>query len=265
MRTRTYAAALKRDVLTKQEEIDLCTQYAAARAEHGDEHPKTLALRNRLVMANLRLVAKMAQRYTIKKSLSFDDLMSEGVKGLIVAAERFEVERGWRFITYAQNWVKHALKRALENLGEDVRVPVHQQAKLFRGDLERDGKMLDGRALSLDAPLGEDGGSLYDLLSGDADPVLDELGAQRSATELRRAILEVLTPREREVIESRYLRANEETLQEVGERIPGWAQGWAGRPAADCISRERVRQIEAEALQKLRHALSARHRKDALL
>lgn len=246
-----YDAALRHKCLTKKQEHALCTRYAKLRDSHGAEHPKTLAVRNQLLLANMRAIAKQAIRF---KRLPFEDLMGEGVKGMIVGIERFEPERGWRLSTFAMHWIRQSLQRACENLGKAVRIPAHTQQKMFTGQEGDDGVRLTGQSFSLDAALDVDGGCLYDLLSSQATSAVDELDVFKRNSSLYQVVLETLSPREREIIERRYLSGDDETLAAVGEKVGG-RRGYGGRPSKVGISRERVRQLEAESLAKLRKAL----------
>lgn len=236
----TYAAALRHKLLSKQDEQRLFARYAELRSEHGAEYAKTIAVRNQIVQSNLRLAASSAQRF---RAIPFDDLMSEGARGLIIAVERFEADRGLRFSTYAQYWIRHEMRRACENQGSAVRCPVYAQVARRRGEDKRDGVALGGQGISLDAPFSPDGDSnLHDVLAAEDDGADDELGLHRLTGDVRRLVFAVLDQREREVVESRYLRPIEETLREIGERLD--------------VSRERVRQIETEAFGKMRRALN---------
>lgn len=240
MTERVYESALRHKLLTKEREVELLTQYATLRAKHGPEHKSVIAVRNRIVESNLRLVAKVALRY---RSQPFEDLIGEGAQGLIIAVERFEVARGLRFGTYATFWVRHAIQRAVENTASTVRIPVHMQAKRRHGEGPREGVDLGGPALSLDAPLGDSGDdrSFHDVVADESDGAASQLEGFRVSEDVRRMVFSVLTPKEREIVESRYLRDREETLSEVGERFD--------------LSRERIRQIEAIAFRKMRRAL----------
>lgn len=245
-----YAAALRHDVLSKDAELELCTKLVKVRAKHGVKHPKTLRLRNQLITSNIRMIAKLAHRY---KRLPFEDLMSEGVKGLIIAAERFEPQRGYRFGTFATYWVRHALQRASEDLGSIVRVPVHTQTKLFSHRIESDGVKLVGKPSSFDAKVaGPDSGNLYELMDTGETPVVDMLGELKLNADLMRVVRATLDPRELEVIVGRF--AEDKTLSEVGVKLESRHQG--GRPSRGGVSRERVRQLQDSALLKLRLALN---------
>lgn len=236
-----YRKALTHPILTREEERALLTKYAELRDAYGKEDPRTLRVRNQVITANLRAVAKMARKY---KRLTFEDLMGEGVKGLIIAVERFEVERGLRFGTFAQNWVRHKLQRACEDTGRAIRLPVWKQQRLLRGDDKVDGVHAYSPPVSMDAAIGEDGSaSMHDLLAdGDATDARECVDEEQRNAHLMRAVFSKLTQKEREIVERRYLRDKEETLEEIGDGVFG-------------VSRERVRQLQEQAFAKLRKAL----------
>ncbi|MEP7126952.1 MAG: RNA polymerase sigma factor RpoD/SigA [Byssovorax sp.] len=220
-----------------------------------------------LVEANLRLVVTIARQYQ-RFDVPLLDLVQEGNLGLIRAADRFEYRRGHRFSTYAGWWIKQAIRRALLGQGKPIRMPAHlaetrSQVVRARRELvqehgrdpspeeiaERSGLALEKvriigelalEPLSLDAPMSDDGDACFgDLLAGDSPMADDEL-AHRRLTEHTRELLDSLPAREREVLMRRYgLEGDEdETLEEIGQSFS--------------VSRERIRQIEAKALEKLR-------------
>jgi RNA polymerase primary sigma factor len=219
-----------------------------------------------LVQANLRLavsIARQLQRFDVPLL----DLVQEGNLGLMRAAERFDYRRGHRFSTYAAWWIKQAVRRALLGQGKGLRMPAHlaeirSQVLRARRELlqergrepspeeiaERSGLTLEKvrvigelalDPLSLDAPVGEEGDTRFgDLLAGE-EPTADDELARRRLVAHTRELLEGLTPREREVLQRRYgLDGDEdETLEEIGRSFS--------------LTRERIRQIEARALEKL--------------
>ena len=220
-----------------------------------------------LVEANLRLVVTIARQYQ-RFDVPLLDLVQEGNLGLIRAADRFEYRRGHRFSTYAGWWIKQAIRRALLGQGKPIRMPAHlaetrSQVVRARRELvqelgrdptpeeiaERSGLAIEKvriigelalEPLSLDAPMSDDGDACFgDLLAGDSPMADDEL-ARRRLTEHTRELLDSLPAREREVLMRRYgLDGDEdETLEEIGQSFS--------------VSRERIRQIEAKALEKLR-------------
>lgn len=250
-------------LLTHEQEIALARRMESPRSKHDAEDAK-----NTLILANLRLVASVARRY-LGHGMPIEDLMQEGTIGLIRAVERFNYRKGYRFSTYAIWWIRRAISRAIADQARLIRLPVHVTDTLgrinkTRGTLrERLGRMptraelaaeltmteekltelLRGaiEPLSLETPIGEEGESrLADLIPApDAhNPVVEATrGALRD--EIMIALSE-LTEREKDVIMLRYGLDGDEprTLEEVGRALE--------------VTRERVRQIEASALGKLR-------------
>jgi RNA polymerase primary sigma factor len=228
--------------------------------------------RNEFVKANLRLVVSIARRFNHGR-MSLADLIQEGNLGLIKAVERFDYKRGFRFSTYASWWIRHAIGRALADKGREVRLPVHmldahyrllkaqrqlaselgrqptseELAKAARLSVEKVERMrnhLLDQALSLDRPVNdEDGRTLLDTLQdAEESSAADLLGQHAIATELRRT-LKTLRPIEAEILRRRFgLDDDEElTLKQIGEKYN--------------LSRERIRQLQEQALTKMRVAL----------
>lgn len=251
-----------RDVrlLTPEEEISL-----TRRVRNGD-----LEAQRRMVEANLRLVISIAKRYRCR-GLSFEDLVQEGILGLMAAISRYDPEKGYRFSTYATHWIRQAIGRAIDNQGRLIRVPSHVADALRRvercrtllsrrlgrqptvdelaGEAEVPSRKLHGllqsvqEPLSLDALLGEEEETpLGDLLLDTQAPDPEKTTLRSKGREALEAILAVLRPRERTVIESRYgfSDGRVHSLQEVGDQMQ--------------MSREGVRQIEVRALRKMRQA-----------
>jgi RNA polymerase primary sigma factor len=247
-------------LLTQEQERQL-----AKRVERGDKRAREV-----LVNANLRLVTSIAKKYQ-NRGIAMEDLIQEGTLGLIHAVDKYDWRRGFRFSTYATHWIRQALGRAVENQGRTIRLPSHAIESL--GKIKRTREMLATRLnrvptaaeiakeiampvdkvetlleaetpepMSLDAPAGESTTRLGDLLPAeDATAPSARVFRRALRDEIGRA-LRHLTPREREVLSLRYgLSEDSEapmTLEQVGKALH--------------LSRERARQIEAGALQKLR-------------
>ncbi len=239
----------------------------AKRAERGDAKA-----REQLVNANLRLVTSIAKKYQ-NRGIPLEDLIQEGILGLIHAVDKYDWRRGYRFSTYATHWIRQALGRAVENQGRTIRLPSHAVESLTR--IKRVRETLSGRLnraptateiatevdmpadkvdtllrsempepMSLDAPAGESTTRLGDLLPAEESHSPSARVFRRALREEVRHALHALTPREREVLSLRYGFGDENeapmTLEQVGKVLH--------------LSRERARQIESAALQKLRRS-----------
>ena len=255
-------------LLSPEEEIEL-----AIRIENNDKEAKEI-----LTKANLRLVVSIAKKY-VGRGMMFLDLIQEGNLGLIKAVDKFDHTKGFKFSTYATWWIRQSITRAIADQGRTIRIPVHMVETINKVKkasnmlLHRDGKeptpediakelglgvdkvreilRISQEPVSLETPIGEE----EDSHLGDFIPDEDALSPADAAamTFLKtkvNEVLETLTPREAEVLRLRFGlgEGTPQTLEEVGKAFN--------------VTRERIRQIEAKALRKLRHPSRSKHLKD---
>jgi RNA polymerase primary sigma factor len=268
---RMYLKEIGRVALLKAEQ----EVHYAKLIEQGDEEAK-----NQLTEANLRLVVSIAKKY-IGRGMSFLDLIQEGNMGLIRAVEKFDYHKGYKFSTYATWWIRQAITRAIADQARTIRIPVHMVEtinKLVRvsrrllqelGREPNDEEIAEEMGItpekvreitkvsqdpvSLETPIGEEEDShLGDFVEDkEATAPSDAASLTMLRTEVE-DILDTLTPRERRVLQLRFglIDGHQRTLEEVGKRFG--------------VTRERIRQIEAKALRKLRHPSRSKKLKDYL-
>lgn len=258
-------------LLTREEEIELANAITNAhRSIDANAIMQGKNARDRLILANMRLVVSIAKKYAYS-NLELMDLIQDGSMGLMKAVDRFQVERGFKFSTYATWWIRQAISRSISDTSRTIRLPayIHEMLsavkKVKRHYLNEYGiepnietiseisgipistlKMLElynSETISIDQSLGDDDSTLADIIQDSTTPTPEENNNFKVLEAYVLSVLEELTKREREIIKMRYgIESDIKTLDEIG-KIFG-------------ITRERVRQLESKAIKKLRKIMA---------
>jgi RNA polymerase primary sigma factor len=263
------------ELLTRDEEIELAKTISRA---HESADGEVIRLgkeaRDRLIVANLRLVVSIAKKYTFS-NVPLMDLIQEGAMGLMKAVDRYQVEKGFKFSTYATWWIRQSISRSISNDSRTIRLPAYiydalskvrkvKSNYLNEHGIEPDIETISQKsgisivtlkminlcsedAVSLDQIVGDGDTTIKDLAQDTSNLNPDEYNKAKEMDEFVSALLQELDERERTIIKMRFgIESNEKTLEEIGQFLG--------------ITRERVRQLESRAIEKLKKKMSVSNR-----